>query len=208
MGPSARCAPSAARPDATMNVIDVGLVRLYRALEGIGAPLMVGGGVATIHYGEPRTTIDIDVIMDVGIHDAQRIVDALDADAYYVPPLETIEAELRRGSQGQFNIIDMASSMKADIYPAGDDPLARYGLEHVELGELSGTPMRFAPATYVVAMKLRYYGISGQDKHLRDIRGMLVLARDRLDEAAIDAWAQRYGVREAWARCLAAIGDE
>lgn len=36
-----------------------------RVLEDLGLPYLVTGSMATIYYGEPRFTVDIDVVVDL-----------------------------------------------------------------------------------------------------------------------------------------------
>ncbi len=191
-----------------MTGLDSGIVRLYRAIADSGLQVMVGGGIAAIFFGEPRTTLDVDMIIDAQAPDAERIIAAIDTEQFYVPPLDTIRSELARGSRGHFNIIEFATGMKADLYPAGDDPLIRFGLSHASVRDLAGVPIVVAPATYVISMKLRYFMISQQDKHLRDIRGILALSPDEVDMTAVDRWAMLSGASDAWRRCQSQRGEE
>jgi hypothetical protein len=189
-------------------MIDAGLVRLYGRFVAAGFPCFVGGSVAGMVYAEPRATLDIDLVVAAGPADAERIVAAFPAEGHYVPPLETLRAELAKGSRGQFNIIEFASGLKLDAYPAGNDPLIAYGFAHARTVTLAGTSIQVAPAVYVVAMKLRYHRMSGQDKHLRDIRAMLAMSPEACDRDAIAAWAGRDGTMVAWEACLAHPGEE
>lgn len=191
-----------------MSALDEGLRRLYDRLAGTGLPLFVGGAVAAMWYGEPRTTLDIDVIVQATAADAERIAQAFPTPEFYVPPRSVLRQELGRTEGGQFNVIDLASGMKADVYVAGDDPLIAFGFAHATVRDLAGHPLRLAPATYIVAMKLRYFGVSCQDKHLRDIRSVLALSPGEVDVAEVTRWAERFGVVEAWRSCLARPGEE
>lgn len=189
-------------------ILSAGLRRLYQGLESIGLPLFVGGSVAAMFYGEPRGTLDIDVVIQAGPDDAQRIAAAFPAVDFYLPPPEVLRAELARGSSGQFNVIDFKSGLKADVYVAGDDPLIGYGFAEAITEEDEGLLLRLAPPTYVVAMKLRFYGLSKQDKHLRDVRSILEVSPELLDFERVGEWAQRYGVEEAWRDCQERAGEE
>jgi hypothetical protein len=169
---------------------------------------MVGGGVAAMFFGEPRTTLDIDVIIDVGSRDAEHFVAAFPTDAYYVPPVETIRGELEKGERGHFNIIDFATGLKADLYPAGTDELMRWGLDQAQRRMLGEVELVVAPAAYVIAMKLRYHHMSAQGKHLRDIRSMLSLAPHEIDRDTVTRWARIFGVEQAWIECQNRMGEE
>lgn len=191
-----------------MSGLDEGLRRLYQTLAGTGLPLFVGGSVASMWYGEPRSTLDIDLVVKATPADAERIVRPFAGDGFYVPPLEVVREELERGAGGTFNIIDLASGLKADVYVAGDDPLIEYGFAHAAAREVGGTTLSVAPATYIVAMKLRFHGISRQDKHLRDIRSILAVSPEAVDTAEVDAWAAKYGVSDVWSTCQQQPGEE
>lgn len=170
--------------------------------------MFVGGAVAAMWYGEPRSTLDIDVVIEATADDAERIAAAFPPAEFYVPPLDVLRQELAQSRDGQFNVIDLVSGLKADIYVAGDDPLIAYGFAHAVERELAGQRLRFAPATYVIAMKLRFYAVSHQDKHLRDIRSILAISPEAVDLAEVTRWAERSGVVEAWRRCQARPGEE
>lgn len=191
-----------------MSVLDAGLRRLYQRLAETGLPIMVGGSVAAMWYGEPRSTLDIDVILRAGPSDADRLASAFPEAEFYVPPAEAIRRELGRAREGQFNVIDLTSGLKADIYVAGDDPLIAYGFAHTRQEEVAGLTLNLAPATYVVAIKLRFYGLSQQDKHLRDVRSLLATSPELVDMERVAAWAKDYGVEEAWEACQTRSGEE
>jgi hypothetical protein len=191
-----------------MSSMDAGLARLYQTIAKIGLPVMVGGGVAAVFYGEPRTTLDIDMVIDAQPNHAEQIEAAIDPSEFYVPPVKSIYAELLRGGKGHFNIIDLLTGLKADLYPAGHDPLIRYGLDRATTRLMGGEPVRVAPATYVVAMKLRYYGMSQQPRHLRDIRSILAMSPEEVDRPQVEIWAKAYSAMEAWQKCIAAVGEE
>lgn len=184
-----------------MTTLHEGLNRLYLAAKSTQLPLFVGGSVAAMFYGEPRSTLDIDLVVQASTGDAQRLVNAFPADRFYVPPLEAVRAELRRSRGGLFNVIDLDSGLKADIYLAGDDPLIEFGLAHAVTHEVGTLALTVAPATYVVVMKLRYYAMNAQDKHLRDIRSLLHVSLDSVDLGEVESWVNRLGIGEAWSRC-------
>jgi len=188
--------------------MEADLLRLYRLLAGTGLPCMIGGGVAAILYGEPRTTLDIDIAITCAPADAERIAAAFTDPRFYVPPIEVIRREIRRGAKGSFNIIDSETSYKADIYPAGSDELNAFGFAHrVEVDTGHGV-VAVAPLTYVIAMKLRYWAISRQDKHLRDIRALVHLHPEHIDHTIVEHWARTARAEDAWRDCLRRAGDE
>jgi hypothetical protein len=84
---------------------------------------IIGGSVAAIFYGEPCLTHDIDFVVFLSARDIPGLAVAFPAPDFYLPPAETILAELEREQRGHFNIIHTRSGFKADIYLTGRDEL-------------------------------------------------------------------------------------
>ena len=101
-------------------IVDEGLRRLHERLASTQLPMFIGGAVAAMWYGEPRSTLDIDVVLAAMSADAERIAGAFPPAGFYVPPLDVLRQGLARSHDGQFNVIDLVSGLKADIYVAGD----------------------------------------------------------------------------------------
>lgn len=191
-----------------MNSVEESLLALFQRLESTGVPCMIGGAVAAVVYGEPRSTLDIDLIIRASPADAARIEGAFPRTEFYLPPTATLERELGRERDGSFQILDLQSSLKADVYIAGADPMIAWGLSHRRGHTIHGRHIWVAPATYVIAMKLRYYTISEQDKHLRDIRSILAISPHEVDVDSVSDWAAACGAEAAWNRCRSSPGEE
>lgn len=185
-----------------MNSVADPLLALYRRLADTGLRCMVGGSVAAMVYGEPRSTLDIDVIVEAGADDAATIETAFPRDIFYFPPTPTLVDELSRPRDGSFQILEIGTAFKADVYVVGEDALIRYGISNRELQEIAGEAVFVAPPSYIVAMKLKYYSVSEQPKHLDDIRGILRTSPDQVDRSFVEKWATEFGVQTAWQECL------
>lgn len=142
-------------------------------LERLDVPYCITGSVAASIYGEPRLTADMDVVLLLSEENIVQLLAAFPEGEYYVPPRETIQAEVRRSSRGMFNLIHHASQFKADIYLAGSDPLHQWALANRRRVDLDGDGIWVAPPVYVIIRKLEYYREGRSDKHLRDIRFVL-----------------------------------
>lgn len=165
------------------------LIGLFVApLEVSGVPYMVTGGVATVIYGDPRFTRDIDVVLDLRPEHVSRLSAAFEGDAYYVPPLEVLREEAARSPAGHFNVIHRDTALRADVYLAGNDPLHRWAFERRLRLEGGDTEVWVAPLEYVVLRKLQYYRASGSDRHLRDVAMMLRVSGELLDTDAMARW--------------------
>jgi hypothetical protein len=168
-------------------------------LERLGLPYCVTGSVAASVYGEPRLTADIDVVLLLAVKDIAALQAAFPAEAYYVPPEETLRLQAARATRGMFNLIHYATQFKADIYLAASDPLHEWALANRRRVSLEGAAMWVAPPEYVILRKLEYFREGGQDKHLRDIR--FILAGTEVDRAFLETRVERLGLAAEWRRC-------
>jgi hypothetical protein len=166
-------------------------------LQAVGAPYMVTGSVASMLYGEPRLTLDVDLVVELDVEGADRFLDAFPEAEFYRPPLEVVRIECSRESRGHFNLIHYETGMKADVYPASRDELHRWGLEHRRRIAYGSGHLWLAPPEYVILRKLEYWREGGSEKHLRDVRAMLA-ADLALDRAFLDEELRRRGLEEAW----------
>ena len=89
------------------------------AFDMAGVEWMVVGGVASIVYGEPRLTQDLDIVASFQPADAERLVAQFPVMEFYCPPSEVIAEEASRDVFGHFNLLHLETDARADIYLAG-----------------------------------------------------------------------------------------
>lgn len=169
-------------------------------LNRLGLPYMVTGSAASMAYGEPRLTLDVDLVLELPQSRIPDLVAAFPDDSFYCPPPEVLTAEINRESHGHFNIIHMQSGFKADIYPMGRDELHVWGMARRRSVELDGDTIMLAPPEYVIVRKLQYFKEGGSEKHLRDISGMLRQENAAIDLDVIQTWVDRLGLEIQWKR--------
>jgi hypothetical protein len=175
------------------------LVSLFvRPLNRLGLRYMVSGGVASVVYGEPRFTRDIDLVIALLPRDAPRFASAWPADEFYVPPVEVIAAESRRPADGHFNVIHLDTTMRADIYLPGDDSFNAWGLEHRVTRQVDGDDVALAPIETVILNKLRYYQMGKSDRHLRDIHQMVRVSGELVNAGELERWIGVLGLKREW----------
>jgi hypothetical protein len=138
---------------------------------------MVTGGVASVVYGEPRLTRDIDLVIELRPHDAARFADAWPAADFYVPLVGVIEQECGRPAHGHFTVIHHQTAVRA-VYLPGSDVLNAWALAHRGVRRIDDDEVFLAPIEAVILSKLRYYQMGGSDRHLRDIHQMVTISGD------------------------------
>ena len=93
------------------------LADLVRRLEGRDLTYALVGSIATMSYGEPRATLDIDVVISLDGSDLEAVEDLFPPPEFYLS-VEAARAAVR--SKSQFNVIHPGSGMKMDFFVAGD----------------------------------------------------------------------------------------
>lgn len=177
---------------------DPDLIRLFiEPLETLEIPYMITGGVASVIYGDPRFTRDIDVVLELSRRNTVRLASAFDPAAYYVPPPEVLAEAAARPAGGHFNLIHGETALRADIYVKGDDPLHAWAFERRLRLPVEDVSIWVAPIEYVIIRKLQYYLMSGSERHLRDVAMMLRISAASVDERELERWADSLDLREA-----------
>src|SRR5262245_34865976 len=91
------------------------LRRLTEGLDRLGVPFLVTGSVATIAYGEPRFTLDIDVVVDLRPNQVDSFCAIFPEPEFYCPRDFVAEAVRR---QFQFNVLQPEAGLKIDVIVA------------------------------------------------------------------------------------------
>jgi hypothetical protein len=173
---------------------------VIQVLERISLRYFVTGSMATIFFGEPRFTNDIDIVVDLPADRIPEFCSAFPAPEFYLSE-ETVRRAVSR--RGQFNIIQPSSGLKVDIMVPADSPFNRSRFNRAtRVKPEPGIDAVFSSAEDVILKKLEAYREGGSEKHLRDITGVLRISGAYLDRTYIDQWADRLGVMEIWEEVL------
>lgn len=168
----------------------------FDALERQGVPYMLVGSLASMLYGEPRMTRDIDFVVDLPVSRVEALCAEFPSPEFYV----SLPAARHAAAQGgQFNVIHPSSGNKIDLMIARRDAWGRTQLaRRLRKEVLQGTTGFVASPEDVILAKLWYYQDGGSDKHLRDIAAMLQISGTEIDRNYIEQWAAQLGLVEPW----------
>lgn len=176
-----------------------------RALESLGLRYLVTGSVATIYYGEPRFTNDIDIVVELPANRVDDLCAAFPAGEFYVSAEAARQAVERHG---QFNVIHPASGLKVDLMVAAGDAFDRSRFARGRRLHLApDSDASFASPEDVILKKLEYYRDGGSEKHLRDIAGVLRVSGEQVDRAYVAEWAKRLGLLDLWKELLTRVAE-
>ncbi|MCW1923504.1 hypothetical protein OKA05_13145 [Luteolibacter arcticus] len=176
---------------------DPDLIELFvRPLEQAAIEYMISGSVASSIYGEPRSTLDIDLAVFPDPGKLALFPSLFPEQDFYLPPLDVIQIECRRETRGHFNIIHHDSGLKADIYPSRAHPDLPWAIRNRRRVATVGGDVWVAPPEYLILMKLEFFREGSQPKHLRDIAG--VLAQQEIDRGWIAGAVAKLCLEKQW----------
>lgn len=92
-------------------------------LERGGFEYMTTGSVASMVYGIPRFTNDLDIVLAMVPERTIEFAALFPIEEFYCPPVEVLAVESRRKTRGHFNLIHHQTGYKADIYLLTRDDL-------------------------------------------------------------------------------------
>uniref|UniRef100_A0A7C2JYE6 Nucleotidyl transferase AbiEii/AbiGii toxin family protein n=1 Tax=Schlesneria paludicola TaxID=360056 RepID=A0A7C2JYE6_9PLAN len=166
------------------------LVRVEQIFAELGMRYHLTGGAATIAYGEPRLTLDLDFVVSRDqLSGCLATFFRLASNAGCLYTEETVRAAVTSGRQ--FQLYDTASAAKLDFYPRELVPgeLGRSVLIEV----LPGVRMPVVSRADLIVAKLIWIS-KGSHKSRRDVRQLFVRA-DVEEQARTLEWAADRGMR-------------
>ena len=187
-----------------MEQIDL-LRHVSRALDALSVEYMVVGSLASMAYGEPRLTRDIDIVAILRSNQVDAFCEVFPDSDYYVSREAAHDAVRRRS---QFNVIHSASGNKIDLIIARDDAWGRMQLARRRKVILAlGLTVFTAAPEDIILGKMIYYQEGQHEKHLRDITAMLRISSAEIDREYIRDWSNRLGLNDVWQAVLSRAGD-
>jgi hypothetical protein len=147
------------------------------------------GALAVAAFGVPRTTADVDVIVDYHEEDSPRLAESFRHHAFQVSAEDLRDA---RAEGAHCTVHDRLSAFRVDIAPAARSR-AKDAIRHSVRVRWRGSTLPIADPEHTIVMKLVY----GSDQDLEDALGIFVRQRRRLKTRRMREFAGRQGVLKA-----------
>lgn len=155
----------------------------------------IGGSVASSTFGRARSTMDVDLVVNLGREHVEPLCSALGTD-YYIDAGAMREAI---GRQSSFNLIHLATMIKVDVFVLGTGPYDRESFSRSSkeaIGTLSD--VSFCTAEDMILRKLEWYHAGGElsDRQWVDVLGLLQVQAGALDQDYLTRWARELGLSD------------
>ncbi|MBT9316836.1 hypothetical protein [Leptothoe spongobia] len=172
--------------------------QLHPIFDRVHIHYYITGGVASSLYGDPRTTRDLDIVLNIQSSKISPLVEALTQEGFYVPGVE----DTISGRMQTLQIIHTESILQADLVISGNDPWDLLKFERRQLND----GLYFASPEDVILNKLRWRQRSQSEKQWRDVLGVLKVQGQGLDFEYMKEWAERLGLTEDLDRATESAG--
>ncbi len=172
------------------------LKKVIQILNQAKIQYMVTGSIASSLYGEPRSTHDIDIVVDIHKTDVRELVTAFPPSDFYLDEDSILEAI---NKQGMFNLIDINTGGKIDfwILTGEDFDLSRFSRKISE--KLFGIEIQVTTPEDTILAKLRWAKLSGgSEKQFTDALRVYEVQYENLDIPYLEHWVEKLDIKELW----------
>jgi hypothetical protein len=187
-----------------MSVSDV-FLRITTALDQAGIAYMLSGSFASAYYGTPRSTRDIDLVIEATPAQLRALVQSLPGERYYVDLDAALQAQKR---QSLFNVIDLATGWKVDLIIRKSRAFSAEEFRRRRPADLHGLTMFVATVEDVILSKLEWSKLSQSQRHIQDVAAILRTRWETLDQTYLEKWVSELALEKQWNEAQLAAGPE
>ena len=171
---------------------DEATVLLINALNIAGIPYMVVGSFSSNYYGIPRSTMDADIVLDVGPGSLAGLVSQLGPRFRFDPQLSF---ETATGTKR--NIISIrGTKFKIELFHLSSDPHDQERFRRRQPVKLPNCDAFLPTAEDVIITKLRWAQQAQRNKDVDDVHDVIAVQANHIDWEYVYQWCDEHGTRE------------
>lgn len=162
------------------------------ALERSGTPYMLTGSTAAAWHGAPRTTLDVDFVIDPDPAQLANLTRLLERPGVY---LSLNAAQEALAHAGMFNVVDTTTGFKADLIVRKSRPFSRVEFDRRVRAGLGGVEVWMVRLEDLIVSKLEWAKPGNSRRQLEDAGTLLRVAGASLDDEHLRHWAADLGLQ-------------
>jgi hypothetical protein len=166
---------------------------IVSSLEQAGISYMVSGSISSTFYGRPRSTQDIDIIIEAKIENLQELVKILQNKKYYA---DEEAAAVALSHTSIFNVFDASSGYKADLIIRKDRPYSIEEFKRRRTVDVLGLSIHLVAPEDAILSKLEWAKKGQSERQFTDALGVAIVQSDKLDFEYMQTWARILDIEE------------
>jgi hypothetical protein len=180
------------------------VVAMLEALNASGIDYIVTGSFATNLYAVPRSTQDVDFVVD-----AQP--DELEALFSRLPKAIRVDPQMRFDTIAYTYRYDLSVEglpFGVEIFLLTDDEHNRERFRRKRSGTVQGVTAYVPTAEDVIVQKVRWSALGRRAKDIQDVKAIIDAQRGNLDWPYIESWCDRHGTRDLLEKLIVELDQQ
>lgn len=174
------------------------LKKVIQVLNQSEIPYMITGSIVSSLQGEPRSTHDIDIVIDIQKLKAKKLIKAFSFPNFYLDE-DSIFAAINK--QRMFNLIDVTTGDKVDFWILTDEPFDQLRFSRKINEKFMDIKMQVSTSEDTILSKLRWAKLSGgSEKQFIDALRVYEVQYGKLDMDYLNHWVKELDIQLLWKR--------
>ena len=140
--------------------------------------------------------MDVDLVIDATPAQLRALIDGLPTGTWYASLEAALEA---KGTESQFNLIDLETGWKVDLIIRKSRPFSRVEFDRRLVIEFEGSRLAVATVEDIILAKLEWAKLGESARQLEDVAELLRVRSADLDRPYLERWIAELGVAPQWA---------
>ena len=179
--------------DNEKNIFIETLEWICRKLKSANVPYMITGGAAVGFWGHIRTTMDIDILIQIRSEQIDSLLSSIEGEAY----IDIEKAKKAILDKSMFNIILNKTCFKIDLIPLKEDnyEIKKFN-NRVKINFQNKEIYVITPEDLIISKLLWSKSVGGSEQQMKDCESIYRLNSENLDLDYLKRWVKMLGIEK------------